>query len=99
MSKNIKDRKSKINECTKLARKREKRPDYYAKALKATWLDNVHGGFIVVDIVCLVFTIIALAVYFEMVAVTGTELDKFPKHLFLFLSIYIHRHQNILVYI
>ena len=44
MSKNIKDRKSKINEYTKLARKREKRPDYYAKALKATWLDNKSSG-------------------------------------------------------
>lgn len=87
MSKNIKDRKSKINEYTKLARKREKRPDYYAKALKATWLDNVHGGFIVVDIVCLVFTIIALAVYFEMVAGTGTELDELPFNFFAAISL------------
>lgn len=86
MSKNIKDRKSKINEYTKLARKREKRPDYYAKALKATWLDNEHGGFIVVDIVCLVFTIIALAVYFEMVAGTGTELDELPFNIFATIS-------------
>lgn len=87
MSKNIKDRKSKINEYTKLARKREKRPDYYAKALKATWLDNAHGGFIVVDIVCLVFTIIALAVYFEMVAGTGTELDELPFNIFATISL------------
>lgn len=87
MSKNIKDRKSKINEYTKLARKREKRPDYYVKALKATWLDNAHGGFIVVDIVCLVFTIISLAVYFEMVAGTGTELDELPFNIFATISL------------
>lgn len=87
MSKAIKDRKSKINEYTKLARKRGKRPDYYDKALKATWLDNEHGGFIVVDIVCLVFTIIALAVYFEIVAGTGTELDELPFNIFATISL------------